>query len=133
MSEELTARARAAMPFADQLDLEIVSADSNEVVGKASWKPGYCTLGGVLHGGYLMGLADCVGATLTAMLLPSDARGTTTLEAKTNFFRAVREGDVTITATTVHSGRTTVVVQTDVTDDTHRLVTRTIQTQLVLR
>ena len=33
----------------------------------------------------------------------------------------------------VHKGRTTMVVQTDVTDDAGRLVSRTLQTQAVLR
>lgn len=133
MSEELTARARAAMPFAGHLDLDIEAAGSHRVVGKAPWRPQHCTLGGILHGGYLMGLADCVGATLTTFLLPADATGTTTIEAKTNFFKAVREGSVTIEATPIHVGQTTVVVQIDITDDRQRLVTRTTQTQLILR
>lgn len=133
MNEELTARAHAAMPFAGILDLEIESADSESVVGSAPWRPQHCTLGDVLHGGFLMGLADCVGATLTALLLPAGAAGTATIESKTNFFNAVREGDVTITATPVHVGQSTIVVQVDITDDRQRLVARTTQTQLVLR
>ncbi len=80
-----------------------------------------------------MGLADCVGAVMTSSLLPPDATGTTTVEAKTNFFRGVREGEVTLVATPVHVGKTTVVVQIDTTDDQERLVARTTQTQLVLR
>lgn len=133
MNEDLTARAHAAMPFAGHLDLDIVTADSQSVVGSAPWRPQHCTLGGVLHGGYLMGLTDCVGATLTAYLLPAGATGTATIEAKTNFFTAVREGEVTITAVPIHRGQTTIVVQVDVTDDRQRLVSRTIQTQLILR
>jgi len=44
----------------------------------------------------------------------------------------VRSGTVRATATPVHVGRTTIVVQTDVTDDEGRLVSRTLQTQTVL-
>jgi uncharacterized protein (TIGR00369 family) len=45
----------------------------------------------------------------------------------------VREGTVTARAELVHKGRTTIVVQTDVTDETGRLVSRTLQTQAVLQ
>lgn len=132
MDEELTQRIRAAMPFADLLGLEMVSADSTEVIGRADWTPDRCTVGGVLHGGYLMGLADSIGATLTSLLLPTDASGTTTVESKTNLFRAVRDGVIHVTSRPVHAGRTTIVVQTDITDESNRLISRTIQTQLVL-
>lgn len=132
MDEELTQRIRAAMPFTDLLGLRMVSADSTEVVGEAMWTPDRCTVGGALHGGYLMALADSVAATLTSLLLPTDASGTTTVESKTNFFRAVREGMVTITARPVHAGRSTIVVQTDISDESNRIISRTSQTQLVL-
>ena len=41
-------------------------------------------------------------------------------------------GEVTITSTPVHTGRTTIVIQTDVTRADGKLVTRTTQTQAVL-
>ena len=47
------------------------------------------TVGGALHGGTLMALADTVGAAATVLNLPPGA-GTTTLESKTNFFAAGR-------------------------------------------
>ena len=40
---------------------------------------------------------------------------------------------MTARAELVHRGRTTIVVQTDVTDAAGRLVSRTIQTQAVVR
>ena len=64
--------------------------------------------------------------------LPEGAGGTSTIESKTNFFRAVTEGTITITATPLHAGRRTVVVQTDITRADGKLVTRTTQTQAVL-
>lgn len=65
--------------------------------------------------------------------LPADAAGTTTVEAKTNFFRGVHEGGFTVEANPVHIGRSTIVVQTDVRDAQGRHATRSIQTQAVLR
>ena len=87
----------------------------------------------MLHGGALMALADAAGAWCAYLNLPEDAAGTTTIESKTNFFAAVREGEVRAVARPVHRGRTTVVVQTDLVDAGGRRVARVTQTQLVLR
>jgi len=57
---------------------------------------------------------------------------TLTIDLKTNFFRAVTEGFVEVTTTPVHVGRTTIVVQTDITDRNGKLVSRTTQTQPVI-
>jgi uncharacterized protein (TIGR00369 family) len=63
--------------------------------------------------------------------LPDGAR-TTTIESKTNFLGAVREGDVLARARPLHVGKTTIVVETDVFDANGRRVARTTQTQAVL-
>ncbi len=61
-----------------------------------------------------------------------DALGTTTIESKTNFFRGLRDGHIDATSRPLHTGRTTIVVETDVRDHHERLVARVLQTQLVL-
>lgn len=131
IDDELTTFVRQVMPFAEVLGLSIRSADQEGVVAVADWAPERCTSATVMHGGYLMGLADSVGALAATYHLPEGA-GTSTIESKTNFFRPVTEGSVTITATPVHAGRTTIVIQTDVTKGDGKLVTRTTQTQAVL-
>ena len=103
------------------------------VVARLAWSPERCTAGGLLHGGALMTLADATAATCAYLAFPADATGTSTIESKTNFMRAVRSGSVTATAEIVHAGRTTIVVQTDLHDDDGLLVARTLQTQAVLR
>lgn len=133
VDEALTGLAHAQMPFALMLGLEIVEGSPQRVVGRASWAPERCTAGGVLHGGYVMACADSVGGMLALMNLPNDAVGTTTIDSKTNLMGAVSSGHILAVATPLHTGRTTVVVQTDVTDESGRLVARTTQTQLVLR
>lgn len=127
-----TTRLRGLMPFADVLDLEVVSAAAAEVVGQAHWASERCTANGMLHGGALMASADSIGALCAQLNLPEGATGTSTIEAKTNFFAAVREGVITITATPLHAGRSTVVIQTDVHRGDGRHVSRTLQTQSVL-
>jgi len=126
-----TAFAHESMPFAAELGLVVESSSAEQVVGRATWRPDRCTVGGALHGGYLMALADSVGALCATSNLP-DGAGTSTIESKTNFLRGVTEGGITVTSTPLHVGRTTVVVVTDITRADGRLVTRTTQTQAVL-
>jgi uncharacterized protein (TIGR00369 family) len=97
------------------------------------WQARLCTAGGVLHGGALMSLADTAGAVSAFLNLPDDAQGTTTVESKTNLLGAVREGTVSTLATPLHSGRTLIVVETELRNGRGTLVAKTTQTQAVLR
>lgn len=128
----LTATARESMPFAELLGLEVVSASPEDVQARMRWEERLCTAGGVLHGGALMSLADAAGAYCAFLNLPDGSSGTATIESKTNFFRAVREGHVVATARPLHRGRTTIVVETDLHDGAGRHVARVTQTQAVL-
>ena len=129
---ELTAQARAAMPFAETLGLELVAAAADEVRARLAWAERLCTAGAILHGGALMSLADAAGAYCAFLNLPEGAGGTATIESKTNFFRAVREGHVEATSRPLHVGRTTIVVETDLHDAAGKHVGRVTQTQAVL-
>jgi len=124
--------ALAAMPFAATIGVEIEAVAAEEVRGSLAWAPERCTAGGVLHGGALMALADGLGGVCAYLNLPPGAAGTATIESKTNFFRAVREGRVTGIARPLHVGRSVVVVETDLRDDVGRHVARVTQTQAVL-
>ena len=119
------------MPFSAVLGVRDVSGSPDGVSAIADWAPERCTVGGSLHGGYLMALADGVGAAAASYHLPPGV-GTSTVESKTNFFRGVAAGEVTVTASVIHAGRRTIVVQTDVRRADGKLATRTTQTQAVL-
>lgn len=131
MDESVTRLIRDAMPLAAGLGFEGVEGAPEAVVLRGAWAPERCTAAGVLHGGYLMALADTAAATLAFLNLPAGAT-TATIEAKTNFLAAVRSGFATARAELVHVGRRTIVVQVDITDDAGKLVTRTLQTQAVI-
>jgi uncharacterized protein (TIGR00369 family) len=103
------------------------------VVLSLEWAPSLCTAGGILHGGAIMALADSAGGACAYLNLPTDAAGTSTIESKTNFLGVVRKGRVTATATPLHRGGTTIVVETAVHDDAGKLIAKVTQTQLVLR
>jgi uncharacterized protein (TIGR00369 family) len=124
---------RELMPLCATLGIEVVRYEPEEVRLRLGWAPGLCTAGGVLHGGALMALADSAGGACAFLNLPDGATGTTTVESKTNFLRAVREGHAEAVSRPLHAGRTVIVVETDVTDAGGRLVARVTQSQLVLR
>jgi 1,4-dihydroxy-2-naphthoyl-CoA hydrolase len=128
-----TAYLHEAMPFARVLGVEALESEPGEVRARVGWQADRCTSGGALHGGVVMGLADVCGGACAFVNLPEGATGTTTIESKTNFFRAVREGWVEALARPLHVGRTTVVVETDLFDDAGKRVARVTQTQAVLR
>ncbi|MCX4904086.1 PaaI family thioesterase [Streptomyces sp. NBC_00878] len=121
----------AAVPFAVELGIELEAAGPEFAGAVLPWSPRLCTVGGVLHGGALMALADTAGAVCAFFNLPAGA-GTSTVESKTNFFRAVRSGHVRAEARPLHTGRSFIVIQTDLYDAEGKRVGQTTQTQAVL-
>jgi uncharacterized protein (TIGR00369 family) len=113
------------------LGIRFVEATRERVVAELAVRDELRTAGGALHGGTLMALADTAGAFATILNLPEGA-ATTTLESKTNFVAAGRAGVVHAESTPLHRGKRTMVWQTRVTDDAGRLLSLTIQTQMVL-
>ncbi|MGH3077136.1 MAG: PaaI family thioesterase [Gaiellaceae bacterium] len=118
------------MPLGATLGIR-TSGGPDEVEATLDWAPELCTAGGVLHGGVLMALADSAGGVCAFLNLPAGAH-TATIESKTNFFGAVKEGTVRARSRPLHRGRTTIVVETDLYDSSDRHVSRTTQTQAVL-
>ena len=122
---------REIMPFGAHLQMELVSASPDEVVGTMAWTEETTTTGGGMHGGALMSLADTIGGAVAFLNLP-DGAATSTISSSTVFLRAFREGTLTATGRLVHRGRTTIVAETELTDADGRPVARTTQTQAVL-
>jgi uncharacterized protein (TIGR00369 family) len=127
---DITDVVNAQMPFGGHLGMKTFGGPE-EVVTKLAWAPELCTAGGLVHGGVLMTLADAAGGVCAFLNLPAGAR-TVTIESKTNFFGAVREGEVTARSRPLHVGKTTIVLETDVFDASGRRVGRTTQTQAIL-
>ncbi len=121
------------MPLAALMGISFVEADKDRVVARMVVRPDLCTLGHILHGGAAMALADSVGAAATVINLPEGAKGTTTIESKTNFVGSAGEGStVTAIATSIHRGKRTQVWQTRLETGEGRLVAVVTQTQMVL-
>ena len=113
------------------LGIRFVETEKDRVVAELEIRPELLTTNGALHGGTLMAFADTVGAAGTVVNLNPDQH-TATLESKTNFFAAAFKGVVRAEATPLHKGKRTQVWQTRVTDEGGKLLSLTIQTQVIL-
>ena len=121
------------LPFAQLLGLEVLTVTPDRVEAELQVRDELCTRPAVLHGGAVMALADSVGAAATVINLPPDAKGTTTLESKTNFISGAKEGATLVATTTpVHRGRRTQVWHTRIETEDGKLVAVVTQTQMVL-
>ena len=110
------------------LGMRFVEVGPDKVVAELDVRGELATVGGAVHGGALMALADTVGAAGTAAM----GLRTATLESKTNFFAAALQGKIRAESTALHKGKRTHVWQTRVTDESGRLLALTIQTQMIL-
>ena len=122
----------ATMPFAVHVGVSIESASKDAVVGHVDWAEERCTIGGLMHGGALMTLADSLGAVAAFLHLPEGA-GTATVTSNTSLLRGLRGGRATGTSTVINAGKRFITVRTDVVDDDDRLLITTTQVQAVLQ
>ncbi len=121
------------MPFSKLMGVTVTSADKDLIAGELVVRPDLCTSGNILHGGAIMAFADALGAIGGFMNLPEGAKGTTTIESKTNFIRGAKEGTtVTAETTPVSRGRRLPVWQTSLKRPDGKLIALVTQTQLVL-
>jgi 1,4-dihydroxy-2-naphthoyl-CoA hydrolase len=120
-------------PFARHIDIRLISATPDRVEGQMNVNENLGNRNGVLHGGALMGFADNIGGTASFLNL-KDGEGTTTIESKTNFFRAISIGDVaTAVCVPLHKGRKTLVCQTTITRGDGKVAAIVVQTQMILK
>jgi len=89
------------LPFAKLMGVIFTEAAPDKVVATMVVREDLCTVGHAIHGGAVMALADSVGAAATVINLPEGAKGTTTIESKTNFVGAAAAG---VTARPAHAG-----------------------------
>lgn len=116
----------AAAPFVRTLGVELDRITPEAVVGRLAFSHDLSTVGGGLHGGALMGLADgvaavCAAANGEAGALPA------TVESTTHFLRPVA-GRATATASPIRSSGRQVLVEVRVTDKSGALCVHVLQT-----
>jgi len=119
-------------PFPRLMGVEVLSADKDKVRAQLLVRPDLCTAGHIMHGGAIMAFADTLGAIGAVLNMPREAN-TTTIESKTNFLSAAREGTtVQAECTPIHVGRKTSVWQTKISREDGKLIAVVTQTQMIL-
>jgi uncharacterized protein (TIGR00369 family) len=111
--------------------IRITEADKDRLVGELDVDDRHLNNSGHVHGGALAAFADDLGGALAGLNVPEGFR-TTTIESKTNIFRACSPGRLTGVAVPVHVGQRTIVLQTSIYRPDGKLAAMMIQTQMVL-
>lgn len=119
-------------PFPRLMGVKVVEATKEKVRARLVVRPDLCTAANILHGGAIMAFADTLGAIGAWLNLPDGAL-TTTIESKTNFIGAAKEGStVNAESTPFHIGKRSSVWQTKIMREDGKLVAVVTQTQMVL-
>src|SRR6201985_1929714 len=121
--------AHSGMP--GHFGLRIAEADKDKLVGELDVDDRHLNNSGHVHGGALAAFADDLGGRLAGLNVPPGFR-TTTIESKTNIFRACVAGRCRGVAVPVHVGRRMIVLQTSIYRPDGKLAAMMIQTQMVL-
>ncbi|MFF4052916.1 PaaI family thioesterase [Streptomyces chartreusis] len=116
----------AVAPFAETLGVRFAAISAPEVRARLECAPALSTLGGALHGGALMGLADVAAAACAALNGPEGTLPAT-MQSNTLFLRPVRGTGAFATARPLHVGRNTVTVEVDISDEQDVLCVRITQ------
>ena len=130
---ELLDAAREALerskPYSEGFDLEVIEATSELVRVRMAFAEGLTRFNGTLHGGAIMTLADAAGVVSATLNTKGELAGTQ--QFNISFLRPVSGGHVDAVARTIHSGRTSVVLETMLEDAEGRTVGLVTQTQAV--
>jgi uncharacterized protein (TIGR00369 family) len=119
-------------PFTRLVGLKIISQSAERTESELHVREDLCNRRGVLHGGAVMAWGDTLGG-MTARAALTDGQRTATIESKTNFFASIPKGETArAVCVPLHTGRTTIVLQTNITRSTGKLAAIVTQTQIVL-
>lgn len=99
---------RRLVPFAEFLDVTFSVLQADRVVAHLPDRPGYGTIGGGVHGGAQMALADITAAVMAVLAGGDPTAGPATAQSSTNFLQPAR-GPLTATASVLRRGRSAVI------------------------
>ncbi len=127
---------RAAGTMVADHGTRFVAISAEHAVLALDFRPELTQPTGLFHAGAIIGLADeactCVAA---ARAMPDGtwdpARFPLTVQLSANLIRNTNRGTITAEATPIHTGRTTMVIQSTVKDDAGRLLAVVTATLLV--
>jgi uncharacterized protein (TIGR00369 family) len=109
------------LELGELLDMEIVSASEDEVVGTIDVSEKHHQPFGYLHGGVSVVLAESV-ASIGAELASPEGSHAFGMEINANHVKPVKKGLIRAVAEPVHKGKTSHVWSTEIHDEQDRLV-----------
>ncbi len=120
-------------PFAKTLGVRMTLATRERIEAELDVAPDKCTIPPTLHGGAIMAFADNLGGVGAFLNMPEGAT-TSTVESKTNFLRAIPEGETARAVTTpIKRGRTLQVWETRIYRGDGELAAIVTQTQIIMK
>jgi 1,4-dihydroxy-2-naphthoyl-CoA hydrolase len=121
-----------ASPFIKLLGVTIIRRGADRSEAELVNREDLCNRRRIMHGGAIMALADIMGGMTASAGIPA-GHFTATIESKTNFLAGIPKGDtVRAVCTPVHTGQTTIVLQTNITRSDGKLAAMVLQTQIEL-
>ena len=112
-------------PFGQLVGEQLVSVTPDEVVVRLPIAPHLHQPYGIVHGGVWCTLVETAASIGAATWLRTRGDGNVVgVSNHTDFLRAVRDGEVTATATPIHRGRLQQLWLVEIRDDTDRLCAR---------
>jgi len=118
-----------SIPFSNHFDLELIDATSDSVRIRMLFKENLTRANGSLHGGALMTLADISGVVCASVHATGHLAGTQQLSI--SFLRPGTGTYIDAISKTVHNGRTSLVVQTSLENNSGKCIAVITQTQAV--
>ncbi|WP_299779342.1 PaaI family thioesterase [uncultured Formosa sp.] len=122
--EDVLKQANAACKntLMETLQIEIVDYTEDTLVAKMPVNSRVYQPDGVLHGGATAALAESVGSFASHIFLDTNEFFVRGLEITANHLKSVTSGYVYATASFIHKGRTTQLIDIRVTDDDDQLI-----------
>ncbi|RDH13669.1 PaaI family thioesterase [Tsukamurella pulmonis] len=120
------------VPFARTLGIEFAAISDATVEARMRNRPELSTMGGGLHGGAVMGIADVVGAATTALAL-DEGDLWTTIESTTYFLNPGKGECVVARGSATKTGNSLAFVQIDLYSDREVHLARTSQVVAIQR
>ena len=119
--------------FPGLMGMRLLEVSEQRVVAEMQVRPDLCTAGNVMHGGASMAFADTLGAVGTVVNLHGGV-STTTTDSSTKFIGQAKVGTtVRGESVALHRGRSTMVWQTTITNDSGKICAVVMQTQLLIQ
>ncbi|QBD83629.1 PaaI family thioesterase [Ktedonosporobacter rubrisoli] len=106
----------------EALDITLISAEKDRVVGTMPIGPNHRQQVGYLHGGVSVVLAESLASLGSVLNIDGERQMAFGLEINANHLRPKREGRLTGVATPLHLGRSTHVWEVKISDEDDKLI-----------